>query len=113
MWPRRSSREASPRTYELAIPASYTGKTPYPLVFGLHPLSVSYEFMPAEVGFTKYQEKYHFIGVAPSGLTVPAPFWDAAPSTPNYDVEFHLGAADASRNDPVYRHIQGVFDWYL
>ena len=44
--------------------------------------------MPAEVGFTKYQEKYHFIGVAPSGLTVPVPFWDAAPSTPNYDVDF-------------------------
>ena len=76
------------RTYELTIPASYTGKTPYALVFGLHPLSVSYQFMPSEVGFTTYQEKYHFIGVAPSGLTVPAPFWDAAPSTPNYDVSF-------------------------
>ena len=76
------------RTYELTVPASYTGKTPYALVFGLHPLSVSYQFMPSEVGFTTYQKKYHFIGVAPSGLTVPAPFWDAAPSTPNYDVNF-------------------------
>jgi polyhydroxybutyrate depolymerase len=76
------------RTYELTIPVTYTGKIPYALVFGLHPLSVSYQFMPSEVSFSKYQEMYRFIGVAPSGLTMPAPFWDAAPTTPNYDVDF-------------------------
>ncbi len=76
------------RTYELTIPSTYTGRTPYALVVGLHPLSVTYQFMPSEVGFTTYQKKYRFIGVAPSGLTVPAPFWDAAPSKQNYDVDF-------------------------
>jgi polyhydroxybutyrate depolymerase len=76
------------RTYELTVPPTYTGRIPYALVFGLHPLSVSYQFMPSEVGFTTYQQKYHFIGVAPSGLTVPTPFWDAAPSASNYDVDF-------------------------
>jgi polyhydroxybutyrate depolymerase len=76
------------RSYELIVPPSYTGRTPYALVFGLHPLSVNYQFMSSEVGFTTYQQKYHFIGVAPSGLTVPAPFWDAAPSASNYDVDF-------------------------
>lgn len=76
------------RSYELSIPASYTGRRPYALVFGLHPLSVSYQFMPSQVGFSTYQKKYRFIGVAPSGLTQPAPFWDAAPTTPNYDVDF-------------------------
>jgi polyhydroxybutyrate depolymerase len=76
------------RTYELSIPAAYTGRKPYPLVFGLHPLSVSYQFMPSQIGFPAYQKKYRFIGVAPSGLTKPAPFWDAAPTTSNYDLDF-------------------------
>jgi polyhydroxybutyrate depolymerase len=76
------------RTYELSIPRSYKGTKPAALVFALHPLSVSYQFMPSEVGFATYQEKYRFIGVAPSGLTQPTPFWDAAPTTPNYDVNF-------------------------
>ncbi len=76
------------RTYLLDVPTSYTGQKPYALVFGLHPLSISYQFMPSQIGFDDMQKKYDFIGVAPSGLTVPAPFWDAAPSTPNYDVDF-------------------------
>jgi polyhydroxybutyrate depolymerase len=76
------------RIYELTIPKSYTGTKPEALVLGLHPLSVSYRFMPSEVGFAAYQQSYRFIGVAPSGLTQPTPFWDAAPTTPNYDVNF-------------------------
>jgi polyhydroxybutyrate depolymerase len=76
------------RTYELSIPSTYTGRRPYALVFGLHPLSVRYQFMPSEVGFSTYQKQDRFIGVTPSGLTQPAPFWDAAPTTPNYDVAF-------------------------
>ncbi len=76
------------RSYELAVPRSYDGTTPYAIVFGLHPLTVGYQFMPSEVGFSTYQARYRFIGVAPSGLTDPAPFWDAAPTTPNYDVTF-------------------------
>jgi polyhydroxybutyrate depolymerase len=76
------------RTYEVDVPSSYTGKRPYGLVLGLHPLSVTYQFMPSEVGFAAMQQKYNFIGVAPSGLTTPTPFWDAAPTTPNYDVTF-------------------------
>ncbi len=45
------------RTYQLTIPASYTGKTPYALVFGLHPLSVSYQFMPSEVAVVEIDHR--------------------------------------------------------
>jgi polyhydroxybutyrate depolymerase len=76
------------RVYQLDIPRSYTAKKPYAIVFGLHPLSVSYQFMADQIGFADMQEHYHFIGVAPSGLTIPAPYWDAAPTARNYDVTF-------------------------
>jgi poly(3-hydroxybutyrate) depolymerase len=60
-------------------------------VFGLHALTVSYKFMPSMVGF-ELADRYHFIGVSPSGrLNGPTPFWMAAPTRDNYDVQF-IGA---------------------
>jgi len=77
------------RSYQLDIPPSYDGKTPYPIVFGLHPLSVTYLVMPAQIGFADMEKKYAFIGVAPSGLVDGAtPYWFAAPVADNYDVTF-------------------------
>ena len=76
------------RVFKLDVPTSYNGKKALPIVLGLHPLSVSYQFMPSEVGFTQMAKSYDFIGVAPSGLTTPTSFWDAAPTANNYDVTF-------------------------
>ena len=41
------------RKYELDVPASYDGTKPFALVFGLHPLSISYTVMPSQVGFDR------------------------------------------------------------
>ena len=77
------------RKYELDVPASYDGTRPFALVFGLHPLSISYTVMPSQVGFDDMQKSYDFIGVAPSGLLDgPTPYWFAAPFADNYDVTF-------------------------
>jgi polyhydroxybutyrate depolymerase len=76
------------RVYQLDIPSNYTGRKPFALLFGLHPLSVQYTYMPSIVRFATDAPRYDFIGVAPSGLTVPTPYWDAAPTETNYDVAF-------------------------
>jgi polyhydroxybutyrate depolymerase len=79
----------SDRVYEMDIPADYTGKKPFALVLGLHPLSISYTYMPSIVRFATNGPRFDFIGVAPSGLlSESTPFWDAAPTAKNYDVEF-------------------------
>jgi polyhydroxybutyrate depolymerase len=79
------------RAYELVVPKSYDGTKPYAVVFGLHALTVSYKFIPSMVGF-ELADRYHFIGVAPSGrLNGTTPFWMAAPTPDNYDVQF-IGA---------------------
>jgi polyhydroxybutyrate depolymerase len=77
------------RTYQLDVPANYTSKKPFALVLGLHPLSVSYTYMPSVLRFATNAPRYHFIGVAPSGLlSGSTPYWDAAPTATNYDVTF-------------------------
>jgi polyhydroxybutyrate depolymerase len=76
------------RSYQLDIPASYDGRTPYALVLGLHSLTVSYQIVPAMSGFGDMAHQYHFIGVAPSGLVSSAPYWNAAPVAHNDDVTF-------------------------
>jgi polyhydroxybutyrate depolymerase len=77
------------RVYQLDVPAGYTGKKPFALVLGLHPLSVSYLYVPSVVRFSVNAPRYHFIGVAPSGLlSGTTPYWDAAPTASNYDVTF-------------------------
>jgi polyhydroxybutyrate depolymerase len=79
------------REYELVVPPSYDGTRPFALVFGLHALTVGYRFIPPMVGFDQ-GDRYHFIGVAPSGrLNGTTPFWMAAPTRDNYDVAF-IGA---------------------
>jgi polyhydroxybutyrate depolymerase len=76
------------RVYELDVPTSYDGTKPFAIVFGLHALTISYTFVPSMVGFD-LADRYHFIGVAPSGrLNGTTPFWFAAPTRDNYDVEF-------------------------
>jgi polyhydroxybutyrate depolymerase len=76
------------RVYELDVPKSYDGTKPYAVVFGLHALTVSYKFVPSMVGFD-LAARYHFIGVAPSGrLNGSTPYWFAAPTADNYDVDF-------------------------
>ncbi len=77
------------RVYQLDIPKSYTGKRPFGIVLGLHPLSVSYLYMPTVVRFAMNGPRYGFIGVAPSGLlNGGTPYWDAAPTAKNHDVDF-------------------------
>ena len=77
------------RHYQLMIPAGYTGRTPLPLLFGLHPLSISYQVVAPMIGFADMESRYDFVGVAPSGrLNGPTPFWLAAPSADNYDIRF-------------------------
>jgi PQQ-like domain len=39
------------RHYLLDVPASYDGKLPYAILFGLHALTVDYHFVPSMVGF--------------------------------------------------------------
>jgi polyhydroxybutyrate depolymerase len=83
------------RVYQTDIPADYTGRKPFALVLGLHPLSVSYAYMPSVVRFATNAPRFHFIGVAPSGLlSGSTPFWDAAPTAQNYDVDFISGLID-------------------
>jgi polyhydroxybutyrate depolymerase len=76
------------RSYELVVPPSYTGKTPYPLVFGLHSLTVDYRVVYAISGFSAMQARYPVIGVMPSGRASPAPYWNAAPVANNYDLTY-------------------------
>ncbi|MGH9043697.1 MAG: alpha/beta hydrolase family esterase [Acidimicrobiales bacterium] len=77
------------RTYELDIPYNYTGKKPFAIVLALHPLSITYQYMPSVVRFDVNTATYDFIGVAPSGLlSAGAPYWYAAPTAQNYDVDF-------------------------
>ena len=76
------------RSYQLDVPASYDGRTPYPIVLGLHSLTVSYRIVPGMSGFGDMTPRYKFIGVAPSGLVSTAPYWNAAPVPDNYDVTF-------------------------
>jgi len=79
------------RSYQLVVPPSYDGTEPYAVVLGLHALTVSYQVVAPMVGFGQ-GDRYHFIGVAPSGrLNGSTPFWMAAPTADNYDVAF-IGA---------------------
>ena len=76
------------RVYELDIPSDYDGTRPFALVLGLHALTVDYRFVPSMSGFDQ-GAAYHFIGVAPSGrVDGTTPFWMAAPTPANYDVDF-------------------------
>jgi polyhydroxybutyrate depolymerase len=77
------------RTYQLTLPHGYTGRSPLPVVFALHALSVTYTVTAGIAGFGKMANHYAFITVAPSGLlNGPTPFWLAAPVPNNYDVRF-------------------------
>ncbi|HEY7137689.1 MAG TPA: hypothetical protein VIB48_21730 [Acidimicrobiia bacterium] len=77
------------RHFQLTIPVGYDGKKPFPVVLGLHALTVSYEFVAPMIGFADMEKRYPFIGVAPSGrLDGTTPFWLAAPAPDNYDLTF-------------------------
>jgi polyhydroxybutyrate depolymerase len=77
------------RTFQLTIPASYDGRSPLPVVFALHALSVTYVAAPLLADFADMAKRYAFIAVAPSGLlNGPTPFWLAAPVADSYDVRF-------------------------
>jgi polyhydroxybutyrate depolymerase len=76
------------RHYLVDVPSNYDGSTPFAIVFGLHALTVDYHFVPSMTGF-ELGARDHFIGVSPSGLvTRGTPYWDAAPTSQNYDVTF-------------------------
>src|SRR5207344_2551663 len=71
------------------VPEHYDGKTPMPVVLGLHALTVSYLSASAITGFADMAPRHDFIGVAPSGrLDGTTPYWLAAPTADNYDVDF-------------------------
>jgi len=77
------------RKYLVDLPESYDGTKPWPIILGLHALSVSNAFIPGGIGFDKIETIHPFIGVAPSGrLDGPTPYWFAAPTADNYDVTF-------------------------
>jgi polyhydroxybutyrate depolymerase len=77
------------RFYQLIIPDSYDGTAAFPVVFGLHGLSIDYRMIPSMSGFTEMAQKYDFIGVSPSGLLDEnTPYWVAAPVYPNRDVAY-------------------------
>jgi len=89
------------RVYELTIPEGYDGVTPLPLVFGLHALTISYTFVAPLGGFADMAQQYDFIAVSPSGLldggTVP--YWLAAPTEENYDLQFFNDLLDQLEAD--------------
>ncbi|HYF47102.1 MAG TPA: hypothetical protein VD926_12875 [Acidimicrobiales bacterium] len=76
------------RAYQLLVPAGYDGSTPYPLVLGLHSLTVPHTFVAPGAGFAEAQQQFDFIAAMPSGRTDPTPYWVAAPAEPNHDVTF-------------------------
>lgn len=86
----RISSEGVERAYQLIVPEGYDGTTPLPIVFGLHSLTVDYQIVPAMSGFGDMAGTYDFIGVAPSGRLSndEFPYWNAAPTTDNYDLVF-------------------------
>jgi polyhydroxybutyrate depolymerase len=77
------------RRFQLTMPAGYDGTKPLPVVLALHALSISYTFVAGMTGFADMEPRHPFIGVAPSGRTDgTVPFWLAAPTRHNYDVQF-------------------------
>ena len=77
------------RKFQLTVPQNYDGKKPFPILFGLHALSISNTFVSGMTGFADMAPQFDFIGVAPLGrLDGTIPFWLAAPSRDNYDVQF-------------------------
>ena len=78
------------RSYLLIVPDDYDGTTPYPIVLGLHALTVDYRIVPALSGFADMAATYDFVGVAPSGLLGPggAPYWNATAAAENEDLAF-------------------------
>jgi polyhydroxybutyrate depolymerase len=87
------------RQYLLTLPEDYDGMTPLPVVFSLHSLTVPHSVVPAAAGIPAMFEQYDFISVAPSGITVPAPFWIAVPIEPNRDVDFLVNLLDQVEAD--------------
>lgn len=81
--------DGTSRTFQLDVPSNYSGRSPFGLVLALHPLTISYTYMPSVMRFATDAGKYHFIGVAPSGLLDHgSPYWYAAPTASNYDIDF-------------------------
>jgi polyhydroxybutyrate depolymerase len=88
------------RMFRLSVPAGYDGKTPFPVVLGLHALTASYLLASDQLGFDAMAASYDFIGVSPSGrLGNGAPFWFAAPTRDNYDVAFIADLLDRIEAD--------------
>jgi polyhydroxybutyrate depolymerase len=56
------------RTFILHIPASYTGKTPTPLVVDFHPLGQTNQFQKGNSGYQAVSEKEGFIVAWPQGI---------------------------------------------
>ena len=97
--------------YQLKVPSDYTGKKPFfALVLGLHPLSVSYTYMPSVVRFSTNAPKYDFIGVAPSGLlSSGTPYSDAAPTAAELRRDLHRRPDRPSRVEVVKINTSEVF----
>ena len=86
------------RKYQVTVPKGYDGK-PLPIVFGLHALTVTYLIVPSMTGFADFPN-YQFLGVAPSGrLNGTTPYWLAAASPENYDLDFFNDLLDQLEAD--------------
>lgn len=77
------------RRFQLTVPQGYDGRKPFPVVMGLHALSIPHGVVAGLTGFADMAARYDFISVAPSGrLDGTIPYWLAAPTTDNEDVRF-------------------------
>ena len=77
------------RPYQLIVSEDFDATKPHAVVLGLHALTVPHTFIPSMSGIDTMVDEYDFIGVTPSGrLNGPTPFWNAAPTADNYDVDF-------------------------
>jgi poly(3-hydroxybutyrate) depolymerase len=88
------------RRFQLHVPDAYDGRTPLPVVFALHGLTVNYAVVPAVSGFADVEARYDFVAVSPSGrLNGTTPYWLAAPADDNYDVTFISDLLDLLATD--------------
>jgi polyhydroxybutyrate depolymerase len=77
------------RKFQLNLPKDYDGSESLPVVLSLHALTAPHFLAAIIAEFPDAATRHDFIGVAPSGLLDgTTPYWLAAPSDEEYDVEF-------------------------
>ena len=104
-----TTRVIDKRSVQLTVPAQYEGRTPIPVVFALHPLSVPYIAAPSIAGLDDMAKHYTFISVAPSGRVTPTPFLERDARTAQRGCAFSGPRARLARRPPLRRRNARVF----